>query len=323
MISVIIPTLNRAALLEKTLVSLTQQTIRETDFEVLVIDNGSTDSTADVVTKFSSHLNIKCFLEKNPGLHEGRHRGVRESSGEILVYADDDIKALPSWIEGIAESFKEPKVGLVGGKNIPDYESPPPDWLDKFWVATGEGKHITYFSLLDFGDTTRLIDPHYVFGCNFSIRKSIVLDAKGFHPDGMPESLIKFRGDGETHVARHVTKMGFQTVYNPKVSVKHWVPSSRMNMAYLNKRSFSEGITQSYVDTRAKYLSTDAPERAKETTLSRLKEKVKSYLLDDSKKQIKQSFLAGYNFHQQELIKDKDLLPWVLRDTYMTSKQRT
>ena len=314
MISVVIPTLNRSKLLEKTLESLTQQTTNSPEFEVLVIDNGSTDSTQQIVANFSQWLDIRCILEVRPGLHEGRHRGMRESRGDILAFADDDIQALPTWIQGIAESFGDPKVGLVGGKNLPDYESTPPEWLDHHWTTVREGKFMTYFSVLDFGDQTRFIDPLYVFGCNFSVRKNIVADAKGFHPDGMPQSLIKFRGDGESHVARHVARMGYTSLYNPKASVRHWVPSSRMNMEYLIKRAFAEGISQSYTDTRDRYLH---KKEKKLTLLSRLKNSLRVRLLSENERRIRASFEEGYKYHQNELAKDKGLLAWVLRETYM------
>src|SRR3989337_1555861 len=126
MISVIIPTLNRSGLLDRTLLSLTQQTLPTQDYEILVIDNGSSDNTVNVVEQYQAKFDhLQYVLEKKPGLHAGRHRGLKESNGDILVFADDDIEALPTWLEGIQESFQDQNTGLVGGKNIPNYESNP------------------------------------------------------------------------------------------------------------------------------------------------------------------------------------------------------
>lgn len=317
MISVIVPTLNRAVLLEKTLMSFTRQDIDSNAFEILVIDNGSSDNTREVVARFGTRFsNIRYIIETKPGLHEGRHRGLLESRGDILSYADDDIDALPSWLTAISNCFENPKIGLVGGKNIPDYESEPPEWLEKFWVTTDQGKYNTYYSLLDFGDDIKTIDPHYVFGCNFSVRKSIVLNARGFHPDGMPQSMIRYRGDGETHVARHVEKSGYQTLYDPKASVRHCVPMSRMNMEYMTKRAFAEGITQSYIDTRKRFTGMKPQSRIR-AALSEIRRNIKDFLLDELEKQIRKSFLAGYKYHQAELKNDKELLVWVLRESYL------
>src|SRR5215216_4801701 len=102
MISVIIPTYNRATLLRKALQSIVKQTLSKKEFEVIVIDNNSTDNTAEVVSQYAYNWNnLKYFHESSAGLHAARHRGLKESAGEILVFADDDIEALPSWLEGI------------------------------------------------------------------------------------------------------------------------------------------------------------------------------------------------------------------------------
>jgi glucosyl-dolichyl phosphate glucuronosyltransferase len=98
MISVIIPTRNRAELLRAALLSLSLQTLPPEDFEVLVVDNGSTDHTKKVVNGFNGLMHLRYFFDPTPGLHVGRHRGLREASGEILVYGDDDIEALPTWL---------------------------------------------------------------------------------------------------------------------------------------------------------------------------------------------------------------------------------
>jgi glycosyltransferase involved in cell wall biosynthesis len=317
MISVIIPTYNRAALLQATLDSLTKQTVRETDFEVLVIDNGSSDNTRDMVSKHSiARSNVRYLHEPAPGLHAGRHRGLYESKGSILAFADDDIEAFPTWLEGIQESFRDKKVAMAGGKNIPLYEATPPAWIDALWETTVHGRYMTYFSLLDFGDDLKEVEPYFVFGCNFSIRKDVLVSIKGFHPDGMPSSLLQYRGDGETFVAREVKKAGYITLYNPKASVKHWVPASRMNLDYLNKRAFAEGVTHSYIDTRKKYLDALSESRVR-TTMSKMRKELSILFSSTLKRALHRSFSDGYRFHQEALKKDKALMDWVLKENYL------
>ena len=126
-LSVIIPTRNRSVLLDKTLQSISAQTFSADRFEVIIVDNGSTDETPAIANRYRGTLkNLKYFYEANPGLHVGRHCGLRESQGSILTYADDDIEAFPTWIEGIYESFLQEDVGIVGGKDVPLYEAPSP-----------------------------------------------------------------------------------------------------------------------------------------------------------------------------------------------------
>ena len=128
-ISVIVPTLNRSASLHQTLVSVLTQAFPASDFEVIVVDNGSKDSTrAAVETLQTDHPNLRLryIYEPEPGLLSGRHRGALEASGEILAFTDDDIEAAPGWLAAIASSFDDPLVHLVGGRNLPKYEITPP-----------------------------------------------------------------------------------------------------------------------------------------------------------------------------------------------------
>ena len=142
-LSVIIPTRNRCALLDKTLRSISAQTFSPDLFEVIIVDNGSTDETSSIANRYRGILkNLKYFYEARPGLHEGRHCGFRESAGSILTYADDDIEAFPTWLEGVYESFLQEDVGLVGGKDMPLYEEPPPDWINDLWESNSYGKFI-------------------------------------------------------------------------------------------------------------------------------------------------------------------------------------
>ena len=69
------------------------------------------------------HHRIRYLLEPEPGLLSGRHRGALESDGEILVFLDDDIEATAGYLHAILDAFKDPAVQLVGGPNLPRYES--------------------------------------------------------------------------------------------------------------------------------------------------------------------------------------------------------
>jgi len=252
-LSVIIPTRNRANLLQKALQSIVYQTFDKQKFEVLVIDNGSTDNTKQVVESFATEIpHLHYFYIETPGLHNGRHKGLKEAKADILIYADDDIEAFPTWLEAIYESFRDKDVVLVGGKNLPKFEIEPPEWLSLLWNRkTYLGNTVSYLSILDFGDEKLVIDPMYVWGCNFSVRKKIVYDAGGFHPDAMPNELIKYRGDGESHISNFVKTQGYIAVYEPKASVYHFVAADRMTTKYFKHRAFLQAISDSYTKYRA------------------------------------------------------------------------
>jgi glycosyltransferase involved in cell wall biosynthesis len=248
MLTVVIPTRNRADLLGRALESIETQTLARARFEVLVVDNGSTDETAAVAAAFGNRLgNLRCVYAPEPGLHVGRHAGLREAKGDVLVYADDDIRALPTWLEAIEENFRDPAVAMVGGNNLPDFFAPPPRWLERLWKRPFAGGHaIVGLSVIELAGKRRPFSPYLVWGCNFSIRRQVLLDCGGFHPDGMPQELIRFRGDGETHVSAHVLASGMRCMFDPRASVRHAVTPERMTFDYFRRRAYNQGVSDSY-----------------------------------------------------------------------------
>jgi len=317
-LSVIIPTRNRAKSLADTLASLVKQTYSADWYEVLVIDNGSTDNSRDVYTTFRDKIpQLRYFYEEKPGLHVGRHLGMKMARSDILVYADDDIEAFPTWLEGIAESFQDTSVVLVGGKNLPKFEIKPPDWVLKMWKKDKNGDRILgYLSVIDLGEEKKEISPYNIFGCNFSIRKSVLLEAGGFHPDAMPHELIRYRGDGETHVSSFVENMRHRTIYNAKASVFHIVPKERLTEAYFCKRAYLQGISDSYTQIRNTLFVQNSPAWQLIRHL-RLWRKKWGLYPNAIRRRFEYYYYQGYRMHQIAGRKDKTLYEWIIRTHYM------
>ena len=119
--SVIVPTRNRADLLAGCLRSLAAQDCPAGDFEVLVVDNGSTDGTAALCAEAPERFGLaglRCVVEPEPGLLSGRHRGALEARGGVLVFVDDDIVAAPGWLSALLRAFDDPCVHLAGGPSV-------------------------------------------------------------------------------------------------------------------------------------------------------------------------------------------------------------
>lgn len=251
-LSVIIPTLNRAIYLKRSLISIIDQTFPNDCYEIIVVDNGSTDDTKEVVDEINRQNagRIRYVYEPSPGLHNSRHRGAKEANGDILLYGDDDIIASPEWVEEISKSFEDPDVGIAGGKILPEWEEDPPQWVIDFWSHGDVGRHLGYLSLIDLGEEKKVIPPGYTYGCNFAIRKKVLFECGGFHPDGMPQELIRYRGDGETALTAKVSNFGYKIMYDPKASVKHMVPKNRISEDYFCTRAFNQGISDSFTEIR-------------------------------------------------------------------------
>ena len=268
-----------------------------------------------------------------PGLHSGRNRGLSESKGDILVYTDDDTQPFPNWLKEIRESFeKQSNVAIVSGKILPIFETRPPDWIKLMWNKKTLGYQVLgHLSLLDLGNKSIFVSSDYIFGANFSIRRLFLEQAKGFHPDGMPERFAKYRGDGESYVAEYVESQNHKILYNPQASIYHYVSNSRMTIKYFCRHSFNQGISDSYRLTRkncnvkneillSQKRRLQVPEK---NIISRIKNSFleKIYQRTDKKLEIIQSKAnefrqKGLIFHQNEIKKDPHLLQWVLQDDY-------
>ena len=253
LLSIIIPAHNRAEYLRDAVLSVCQQTMPPEQYEVIVVDNRSTDQTRQVAeTLVSQHSMVRYIYESRLGLHNARHAGASEARGEILVYVDEDVIVPPGWLQAMFKPYEDSLVACVGGKILPQWEVEPPVWLDQFGRNGGIN-----LSMLDLGDdTSELAWPQTVYGCNLSMRKRVLYEIGGFNPDAMGDHrLIWLRGDGETGLHEKIYHAGYKVIYEPRAWLYHRVPASRLEPDYFFWRAFIQGISDSYSHMRKTRLS--------------------------------------------------------------------
>lgn len=355
--SIIIPTFNRDTYLERTISALTKQDFSSDDYEILVCDNGSTDRTKEIVFEMQKQfpdINLKYFYEPVPGSLSARHRGYEEAkSDNILIFTDDDVLPVKSWLSTIVETFeRNPGIHMLGGPSIPLYEATPPKWLEYFFYRQNNIEYCGDLSLLQVDTKSMIeIDPNMVWSLNMSIRKKTFEACKGLHLCVMPKEYQHFQGDGETGLTMKMKEKGYKTFYHPEVSVEHIIPKERLTFNYFDNRYFYQGICNSYTDIRRGYgLYKPLPTKGEELPPKRnfyrdLREimgeikrmiippKPKSKLPQVTpneppsnyeelllKERFRQSYYAGYNFHQWAVNNNKKLLAWVLKEDYFDYK---
>jgi glycosyltransferase involved in cell wall biosynthesis len=342
MISIIIPTFNREKQLNRTLRSLVQVNSQANDFEILVIDNGSTDGTKEIVHDFiyeNSKHNIVYIYDPIPGLMTGRHRGAIEAKGEILTFIDDDVQVSPNWLNGIIETMDARKdVDLLTGPNLPLYESYPPYWLNYFWGKVYDGKQCGWLSLLDLGNKSIEIHPNYVWGLNFTIRKNVFFELKGTHPDSIPKEYQIYQGNGETGLTMKAFINNKKALYLPKALVYHEVPESRMTLDYFEKRAYFQGVCNSFTQLRLSNQQNDVKLIAKVKPRNGLfelkkliKKEVKNLIFPkkqnnqnvepteilEFRKLLENKLQEGFDFHQNAYKKDAVVRDWVHREDFL------
>ena len=135
-LSIIVATYNRSAYLLRTLDSLARQTLSPERFEIVVVDNNSTDDTPAVCEAFAEahpELRLRRVMEPSQGISFARNRGIAESRGACIVFIDDDEEAGVRWAESYFRFFDEhPGFDAAGGAVVPVYEAPLPRWYSHY-----------------------------------------------------------------------------------------------------------------------------------------------------------------------------------------------
>ncbi len=317
-VSIIIPTRDRCDALRRTLASLQTVDFTSNQCEILVVDNGSTDQTrqvADAATRGGTEPPVRYFFEPIPGLLSGRHRGALEAKGDICYFLDDDVRVNRDSMNALGEAFRTPSVALVGGPSHPLFAVEPAAWLEEFYSETEEGRHCSWLSLFDGGSAQKEINPKYVWGLNYAIRKSVLFECGGFHPDCMPKRLQRFQGDGESGLNCKIAAAGLKTIYVPGAGVMHEVAAPRMTAEYFESRAFYEGVCDSYSQVR-KSGQAPAPASAWKQAGRSVKRFVRSFRGNAIQRRAEEAYYAGFHFHQAEVSRDPALLAWVLRPDY-------
>ncbi|MFH0809612.1 MAG: glycosyltransferase [Pseudomonadota bacterium] len=310
-LSIIIPTRDRAAHLQRLLERLGRQIPAPFLWEIIIVDNASQDGTRECVMNqiHSSSLYISYIYEPKPGLHQGRHRGALAAKGECLAFLDDDVLPDPQWILAL-QSLIYHKAQAMGGPVRPHWACPPPDWVESFWIPCPDGKYCFPLGLIDLGHEPIIpVSPYFIFGGNLFILKKTLFDMGGFHPDAMPRDLIRFRGDGETGLMLHFLDSGLVCIHEPKAVVRHVIESDHLTVDYFSYRYYNQGISDSFTHIR----KNGGPTAAQ--THFRIPPDIDPRYLPLWQK-MAQAYLDGWQYHYGEVRSDPALLAHVLQPSY-------
>lgn len=241
-ISVIVPTYNRADLLPGCLQSLADQTLSAERYEVIIVDNNSTDHTKTIAKVFADkHRHFSLIGERTLGRSHAVNTGVRHAKADYVAFTDDDTKAFPDWLERIVASFSEiePTPVVVGGEIRPVYEKPPPDWFSDSYEA---------FSL---GDQKHFLQSreecYSICGNNMAVNRVILLELGGF-ATYFGHVGRKLRMGDDTEIILRVYERFPHIWYDPDIRVQHWVPAGRMRVLYRLRRFYQGAVVSSQLE---------------------------------------------------------------------------
>jgi len=244
-LSIIICTWNRADHLRQTLASLQECRLPAgTDWEVIIVDNNSTDGTGAVCQQFrqQSPQRYRRVVEKRQGKSFALNTGVANATGKILAFTDDDVIVDPAWLAETLRAFETyPCVG-VGGKIVPLWNSNKPSWF----TSEGPYKLLPAIVSYDLGEDLREITAP-ALGANLSFRREMFDKYGMFRTDLGPTAGSEVRGEDNEFCWR-LLRAGERLIYAPKAIVLHPVEKHRIDKRYFEAWYYGMGQSRPRIE---------------------------------------------------------------------------
>lgn len=256
-LSVAISTWNRSNSLRRTLESIADASVPPgLVWEIIVINNNSTDDTDRVIDSFADRLPIRRLFEPIQGVARAKNTGAAAARGEFIIWTDDDVIVSRSWLTAYCQAFERwPNAVLFGGPIRPAFDQPMPRWLEQGWQSVESA-----FAANDLGaDPVALsaTERRIPYGANFAIRRVEQLKHH-YHPTLGPGTAYYAE---ETTMIIELLKVGGEGWWVPAAAVDHAIPQTRMTIEYIWSYYKKIGRTQYYIDHYIDRRATARPER--------------------------------------------------------------
>jgi glycosyltransferase involved in cell wall biosynthesis len=232
-LSIVVCTYNRQKFIYNCLQCLSLQTLDAGSFEVILVDNNSTDKSAEIIKQFiAAHpqLPFRYVFESNKGLSFARNRGIAEAKAGIITFIDDDAEATPVFAKTVLSFMQaHPEASGAGGRILPKYsEKGEPEWMSKYLIG--------YVGKTDHGEPVRMFEGamKYPVGCNMTYRKEILLKAGGFN------NKLTFRSD-DKQIYYAVKPLNDKIYFLPQALVYHNIDAERLEFKSFKKLFLKTG----------------------------------------------------------------------------------
>lgn len=238
MLTHLFATYNGAHTLPRVLDALTQIEEPDGGWRLVVVDNASTDGTADILAAYAARLPLVVLSEAQRGQNAARNKGLDICVGDLAVFTDDDAVPEPGWLRRIrAAADAHPEFDVFAGTILPLWEREPPRWIVA-GVPAGPA-----FALTAPGQPTGEIPPTMGFGANFAVRARHFRQGARFRTDLGPRGRSYVMG-GETELLKRLAARGARALFIEDAIVHHIVRPWQFDPAWLRRRAYIYGRGQ-------------------------------------------------------------------------------
>jgi GT2 family glycosyltransferase len=237
--SIVIATYNRAADLRETLGSLA--TLHAEDpWEVVVVDNNSSDGTANTVRDLARDFPVplRYLFEPVPGRSAALNTGIAAATGAIILTTDDDVRVESDWLEQARGALDRLQCGYIGGRVQPIWQGHRPAWL-----SPRPGRHWAVIALLDYGPAPMPLTTRMPLGVNMAFRRE-VFDIVGGWDTAMGRKAGTLLGQEVREWCIRARQKGVTGYYAPDLTVQHVIPASRLTKRYFRRWFYWRGISR-------------------------------------------------------------------------------
>ena len=237
--SVVIATYNRAEELRRTLRSLRE--LQSADgWEIIVVDNNSTDHTAAVVSDAAadSPAPLRYVHEQVQGRSAALNTGIAVAQGQVIVTTDDDVRVETDWLNQVGTAFDRLQCDYIGGRVLPLWGGERPAWL-----ANRPGPHWAVIALLDYGDLPFELTTKMPLGVNMAFRRD-AFDIAGSWDSRIGRKAGTLLGQEVREWCIRARGCGLRGFYAPELVVQHVIPQERLNKRYFRRWFYWRGISR-------------------------------------------------------------------------------
>ena len=234
-------TYNRDKYITQTLESVCKQTFSPVDYEIIVVDNNSTDSTAAICEEFGQRYpdhQFKYFKEINQGLSFALNRGIKEARGEYIIFVDDDETIIAEHLERLDNHLKNyPDAELVASPVIPVYEEAQPKWMSYYTQRLIGG----YF---DQGNQPKKLEAKNYPGTGHTIIKRELYEKYGDYNTELGRKGNSLIGAEDKDMFNRLKRNNIECYYFPDIPIYHHIPGQKLTDEFFQKLTYSIGKSE-------------------------------------------------------------------------------